>query len=86
MSKKLLALASTMGVEYESGPKFKTEYQYQATRTGKEQIFDDGRYYYAIQKKAPVYDVGVWRRHEDQFWAEKLGLTVWVAEPSDEDE
>lgn len=84
MSKKLIALASAMNAEYETGPKFRTEYQYQATRTGREQIFENGGRYFAIQKRKPVTDCGKWEKHPDQFWVvgHGLDLTIWVADPS----
>ena len=52
MSKKLLTMASVMQLDFESGPKFRNEYQYQSTRTA-EEIFTDGNTYFCIQKKRP---------------------------------
>jgi hypothetical protein len=85
MTKKLLALASAMQVEFETGPKFRSEYQYQSTRTGAEEIFEDGGEYYCIQKERPRTEVdGAWVRHPDQMWVEFYkcppGLTIWVSD------
>lgn len=80
MSKKLEAIASAMGECYETRSSFMAEFCYQYGRTGADRIFTDGRDYYAISKRAPKTECGQpWVPHNDQFWAEKLGLTLWVS-------
>ena len=77
---KLEALASTMGENYEGPKAFRDEYGYQLGHTGPETIFCTGRRYWAIQKRQPKFEAShEWRKHPDQFWAEKVGLTVWVS-------
>ena len=81
MSKKLEALASAMNECYTTRDDFINENAYQWGRTGKDQIFTNGDEYFAIGKKAPKTEVGKpWVPHKDQFWAEKLGMTIWVSE------
>ena len=84
MTRKLLALASAMQVDFESGPKFRTEYQYQSTRTA-EEIFNTGGSYFCIQKNKPTTEVdGAWVKHPDQFWVAfykcPAGLTIWMSD------
>lgn len=80
MSKKLVALASTMNACYESRQQFINEYCYQHGHTGRDTVFTDGNHYFAIGKRKPAHECGLtWEPHPDQFWAAKLGLTVWFS-------
>lgn len=77
---KYEALAGSMNQCYEGRKAFLTEFAYHYGHTGRETIFHDGNRYWAISKTKPKYDVGrEWAAHSDQFWPEKIGLTVWVA-------
>jgi hypothetical protein len=76
---KLEAIAATLGLEYESSQHFKSEYQYQSTRT-KKQIFTTGGDYFCMSRAKPTDEVGGdWMPHTDQFWAEKAGSKLWIS-------
>jgi hypothetical protein len=80
MSKKFEALAATLNMDYDSAAAFVREYAYQPGRHP-DKVFTRGGDYYVISKKMPKSDVGgPWYPIKDQFWAEKLGLTIWVSE------
>lgn len=79
MSKKLEAIAATMGECYDSRNSFIADFAYHPGHTGTDRIFTNGSRYFAIGKRAPKTECGPsWEKHPDQFWAEKLELTVWV--------
>jgi hypothetical protein len=76
---RLEAVAATLGLEYESNQQFKSEYQYQSTRT-KKQIFTAGGDYFCMNVTKPTDEVGNdWALHPDQFWAEKVGSKLWIS-------
>jgi hypothetical protein len=79
MSKKFEALAATLNMDYDSAPAFFREYAYQPGRHP-DKVFTNGNDYFVISKKIPKSDVGgSWHPIKDQFWAEKLGLTIWTS-------
>jgi hypothetical protein len=56
--------------------------RYKPTRTSCA-IYADDSHYYAARKTAPKDEVGgPWRKHADQFWAEKAGTVIWVCDVS----
>ncbi len=76
MSHRLI-VASTVGYDAaEIG-----EYRYQPTRT-KDPIYSIGdRYFSVTSGKPPRDEVGdEWRKHDDQFYAEKAGRVIWVCD------
>jgi len=77
MSKLLEAIAATCNMDYESDAQFRSEYQYQSTRT-KKPIFTAGDDYYCMSSTKPTDEVGSdWTLHTDQFWAEQAGSKLW---------
>lgn len=79
MSKSTLAIASTLGLDYESSRAFENEYRYQSTRT-KKPIYCDGNDYWCISATKPTDEVGTdWVMHTDQFWAKKIDKILWVS-------
>jgi len=57
------------------------DYRYQ--RYVAPMVYSIGDCYFAAYRTKPRHDVGgEWRKHADQFWAEKSGTTLWVCDMS----
>ena len=70
------ALAGTLGVDTTD----LEDMRYKPTRTACA-IYATETHYYAAHKAMPKDQVGKeWKRHPDQFWAEKAGTVIWVCE------
>ena len=69
-------VAHSLGID----PPELSDCRYKSTRTTRA-IYAVGQHYYAQGKTAPTDKVGGdWRRHTDQFWAEKAGTVLWVCD------
>lgn len=69
-------IAATFSTDAESV----REAVYQPTRT-RRLVYAIGDRYYAVSKTVPTDAVGTpWRRHSDQFFAERAGTVLWVCD------
>jgi len=76
MKSAAIIIAETFGIDVEDVK----ESRYQSTQTTKP-IYAIDNFYYTTGKKEPKDQVGQeWEMHHDQFFAEKNGTVLWVAE------
>lgn len=62
-----------------------SECRYQSTRT-KQAIYSIGSRYFAVSPTVPADKVGGdWRENNDQFFAQRAGTVMWVADAATED-
>lgn len=68
-------LASTLGLDLNE----LSEYRYQ--NYASPAVYAIGDKYFAVGQKQPRHAVGgPWRKHRDQFFAERNNTIVWVAD------
>lgn len=74
------ALAGTLGCDTSE----LEDMRYKSTRTTCA-IYATETHYYAARKTMPKDQVGKpWRKHTDQFWAEKAGTVIWICDAETE--
>jgi hypothetical protein len=49
-------------------------------------VFAIGTQNFIVSSTLPTLDNKAWRDHTDQFWAQRTGTTLWIADTDDDKE